>query len=94
MEANICINDVNPDTKVRKGSATKSDEFSCQVPKGGGAHFQSKNLCFSFWVLSTSFLSMILIQKNNFKVQGMFFNDCIEKNQNKTHYDLVARPFL
>ena len=29
---------------------------------------------------------MELIQKSNFRVQGMFFNNCIEKNQNKTHF--------
>ena len=33
------------------------------------------------------FLSMKLIQKSNFRVQGMFFNNCIEKNQNKTHFE-------
>ena len=33
------------------------------------------------------FLSMKLIQRSNFRVQGMFFNNCIEKNQNKTHFE-------
>ena len=36
------------------------------------------------------FLSMKLIQKNNFRVQDMFFvffNNCIEKNQNKTYFE-------
>ena len=27
----------------------------------------------------------LLIQNSNFRVQGCFFNNCIEKNQNKTH---------
>ena len=30
---------------------------------------------------------MKLIQKSNFMVQGMFFNNCIEKNQNKPHFE-------
>ena len=32
-----------------------------------------------------AFLSMRLIQKSNFRVQGMFFNNRIDKNQNQTH---------
>ena len=27
------------------------------------------------------------IQKSNFRVQGMFCNNCIEKNQNQTHFE-------
>ena len=31
---------------------------------------------------------MKLIKKKiKFRVQGMFFNNCIEKNQNKTHFE-------
>ena len=30
---------------------------------------------------------MKLIQNSNFRVQGMFFNNCIEKNQNKTYLE-------
>ena len=33
------------------------------------------------------FLSMKLIQNSNFRIQGIFFNNCFEKNQNKTHYE-------
>ena len=34
-----------------KGEATKSDEFSEKFQRGGGAHFQSKNICCRFWEL-------------------------------------------
>ena len=30
---------------------------------------------------------MKLVQNTNIRVQGMFFNNCIEKNQNKTHLE-------
>ena len=30
---------------------------------------------------------MKLIQKSNIRVQGMYFNNCIEKNQNKTQFE-------
>ena len=30
---------------------------------------------------------MKLIQNSNFRVQGIFFNNCIEKNQIKTHFE-------
>ena len=38
-----------------------------------------------FWNFKQGFLIMKLTQNSNFRVQGMFFNNCIEKNQNKTH---------
>ena len=34
-----------------KGPATKSDEFLEKLQRGGGGHFQSKNLCCRFWEL-------------------------------------------
>ena len=35
---------------------------------------------------------MKFIQKSNFRVQDMFFfNNCIEKNQNKTHFEEGSR---
>ena len=37
------------------------------------------------------FLIMKLIQNSNVRVQGMFFNNCIEKNQNKTHFEEGSR---
>ena len=33
--------------------ATKLDDFFGKTPKGGGGHFQSKNLCCRFWELLT-----------------------------------------
>ena len=45
-----------------------------KLPKGGGGgHFQSISLCSRFWNLKQGFLSMKLIQKSHFRVQGMFF---------------------
>ena len=52
--------------KLGKGSATKSDEFleKCQNPKIYIADFGK---------FKQVFLSMKLIQKSNFRVQDMFF---------------------
>ena len=51
-----------------------------KIEKRGGGHFQSKNLCCRFWKFLTGLLS-------NFRVQSMFFNNCVENNQNKTHFE-------
>ena len=52
--------------KLGKGPATKSDEFleKCQT---------RKNYIADFGELKQVFLSMKLIQKGNFRVQDMFF---------------------
>ena len=52
--------------KLGKGPATKSDEFleKCQT---------RKNYIADFAELKQVFLSMKLIQKGNFRVQDMFF---------------------
>ena len=62
------------------------DEVSEMFQRVGG-HFQSKKLCCRFWELFTSLFEHELIQNSNFRVQGMFFNNCIEKNKNKTHFE-------
>ena len=44
----------------------------CKSSKGGGGHFQSKKYVVDFGNFKQGFLSMKLIQKCNFRVQGMF----------------------
>ena len=61
-----------------------------KVSRGGegvGVIFNQKNYVADLGNFKQVFLSMKLIQKSNFRVQGMFFNNCIEKNQNKTHFE-------
>ena len=53
--------------------------------KGGGVIFNPKIYIADFGNVKQAFLSMKLIQKSNFRV--CFFNNCIEKNQNKTHFE-------
>ena len=72
-----------------KGGATKSDEFSEKFQKGGGAgvFFNPKIHIPDFWNIKQGILSRKLIQKSNFKVQGMFFfQQLYWENQNKTQY--------
>ena len=52
-----------------------------------GGHFNPKNYVADFGNFQHGFLSMKLIQKSNFRVQVCFLNNCIEKNQNKTHFE-------
>ena len=40
-----------------------------------------------------SFWAWNLFKKSKFRNQGMLFQHCIDKNQNKTHFDLFG-PFL
>ena len=56
-----------------KGPATKLDEFSEKCQKGGGVIFKPKIYVADFGNFKQGFLSMKLIQKSNFRVQGMFF---------------------
>ena len=62
-----------------KDGCAKSDEFSEKFQRGkeggggGGCHFQSKKYVADFGNFKQGFLSMKLIQKSNFRVQGMFF---------------------
>ena len=55
--------------------------------KGGGVIFNPKIYVVDFGNFKQAILNMKLIRKSNFSVQGMFFNNCIEKNQNKTHFE-------
>ena len=49
--------------------------------------FNPKIYVADFGNVKQGFLIMKLIQNDNFRVQDIFFNNCIEKNQNKTHFE-------
>ena len=70
-----------------RDGCTKSDEFSEKFQRGGGVIFNPKIYVVDFGNFKQAILNMKLIRKSNFSVQGMFFNNCIEKNQNKTHFE-------
>ena len=53
----------------------------------GGVIFNPKTYVADFGNFKQGFLIMKLVQHTNIRVQGMFFNKCIEKNQNKTHLE-------
>ena len=53
----------------------------------GGVIFNPKIYVADYGNFEQDFWIMKLIQKSNFRVQGMLFNNCIEKNQNKTHFE-------
>ena len=55
-----------------KGRANKSDEFSEKCQRGG-VIFNPKIYVADFENFKQGFLIMKLIQKSNFRVQGMFF---------------------
>ena len=62
--------------------------FRKSAKGGGGAIFNPKIYVADFENFKQGFLIMKLIQKSNFRVQGMFFSaNCIDKNQNKTHFE-------
>ena len=69
-----------------KDGGTKSDEFSEKF-QGGVVIFNPKICVADIENFTQDFLSMKLIQKSNFRVQVCFLNNCIEKNQNKTHFE-------
>ena len=60
-------------------TCTKSDDFR-KSSKGGGVIFNPKTHIADFGNSKQGFLSMKLIQKSNFRVQGMFFNNRIDIN--------------
>ena len=63
--------------------------------KGGGrVFFNPKIYVADFGNFKQGFLSMNLIQKSKFRVQGMFFNNCIEKDQNKTDFGAPKYAYL
>ena len=73
---------------LAKGGAATSDEFSVKFQWGGeGVFFNPKYYIADFWNFKQSFLSRKLIKKrviSGFRV--CFFSNCIEKNQNNTHF--------
>ena len=56
-----------------KRTATKSDEFVEKCQRGRGVIFNPKIYIADFENFKQGFLIMKLIQNNNFRVQGMFF---------------------
>ena len=60
-----------------------------KIAKEGRVIFNPKIYVADFGNFKQGFLSMKLIQKSNFRAQGMFFfvKNCIKKNQNKTHFE-------
>ena len=56
-----------------KGLATKSDEFLETRQRGGGVIFNPKIYVADYGNFEQDFWIMKLIQKSNFRVQGMFF---------------------
>ena len=58
--------------RLGKGRATKSDGFS-ENWQGGGFIFNPKNHIADVGNFKQGFLSIKMIQKSNFRVQGMFF---------------------
>ena len=53
----------------------KLDEFSTKFQKGGGVIFNPKFMLQILGTLSRAFFSMKLIQKSNFRVQDMLFDN-------------------
>ena len=47
---------------VREGWRLQNGWIFGKVPKGGGGHFQSKNLCCKIWTFKQGYLTMKLIQ--------------------------------
>ena len=73
---------------VREGSRYQIRWIFGKVPKGGcGGHFQSKSLCCRFWELWTELFEHEIDTKVNSGFRVCFFNSCIEKYQNKTHFE-------
>ena len=60
-------------TTLGTSHATKSDKFSEKFQGGGGVIFNAEIYIADFGDFKQVFLSMKLIQKSNFRVQGMFF---------------------
>ena len=61
--------------------------FQESAKKGRGVIFNPKIYGADFGNFKQGFMSMKLIQNSKYRVKGIFFNNCIEKNQNKTHFE-------
>ena len=62
---------------VREAYAYQNGWNFGKVPKGGGDHFQSKNLCCKIWTFKRGFFGMKMTQKGFFRV--CFFNNLKRK---------------
>ena len=60
----------------------------------GGVIFNQKIYVVDFGNFKQGLLIMKLLLNSNFRVQSMFFNNCIEKNQNKTHFEEATSESL
>ena len=60
--------------------------FLGNVPRREGI-FNPKKYVADFGNFKQGFMSMKLIQNSKYRVQGIFFNNCVEKNQNRTHFE-------
>ena len=61
--------------------------FRKSAKGGGGVIFNPKIYIAYFGNFKQGSLNMLLVQNSSIRVQGMFFNNCIEKNQNKTQFE-------
>ena len=58
-----------------------------KFPKGGAGIFNPKNYIADFGNFKQGFSSMKLIQKSNFRIQGMFFSNMILRKLRKGHFE-------
>ena len=65
----------------------RSSRVNFQKSAKRGVIFNPKIYVGNFGNFKQGFLSMKLIQYSNFRVQDMFFNNCIGKNKNETHFE-------
>ena len=71
--------------RVRGGPRYQMGQIFGKFPRGGGVIFNPKIYIADFGNLKRAFLSMKLIQKSNFRIQGMFFfKHDIEKIKKRT----------
>ena len=72
------INNIENMDKIREGSRYQIWLVFGKVPKvGRGVIFNPKIYVADFGNFKQGFLNMKLIQNSNFRVRGMFFNNCI-----------------
>ena len=57
--------------------------FRESAKKGRGIIFNPKIYVADFGNFKQGFMSMKLIQNSNYRVQGIFFNNCTEKNKKR-----------
>ena len=73
--------------RVRGGPRYQMGQIFGKFPRGGGVIFNPKIYIADFGNLKRAFLSMKLIQKSNFRIQGMFFSNMILRKLRKGHFE-------